>query len=62
MSKLLNGDLHFGFTILFRKWQKIPFWWKNPEEKQNSATIIISVDEKGTVFPMKLKLQGKSLE
>ena len=40
----------------------IPFWGKKAEEKQNSATIMISVDGKGTVFPMKLKLQGKSLE
>ena len=40
----------------------IPFWGKKAEEKQNSATIMISVDGKGTVFPMKLKLQGKSFE
>ena len=32
---------------------------KKTEEKQNSATIIISVDWKGTVFPVKLKLQGE---
>ena len=31
-------------------------------EKQNSATIMISVDGKETVFPMKLKLQGESFE
>ena len=32
------------------------------EEKQNSdATITISVYGKGTVFPMKLKLQGSNL-
>ena len=29
---------------------------KKAEEKQNSATIMISVDEKGTDFPVKLKL------
>ena len=33
----------------------IPFWWKKTKEKQNSATII-SVDGKGTVFLVKLKL------
>ena len=31
-------------------------------EKQNSATIMISVDGKGTVGPVKLKLQGESFE
>ena len=30
--------------------------------KTNSATIMISVDGKETVFPMKLKLQGESFE
>ena len=34
----------------------IPFWGKKPEEKQNIATIMKSVNRKGTVFPMKLKL------
>ena len=33
---------------------------KKTQEKQNSATIMISVDGKVTVFPMKLKLQGSS--
>ena len=35
---------------------------KKNKEKQNIATIIESVDRKGTVFPMKLKLQGKWFE
>ena len=35
---------------------------KKVEEKQNSATIMISVDEQGTFFPLKLKLQGESIE
>ena len=34
---------------------------KKTEEKQNSATTMTSLDEKGTIFPMKLKLQEKSL-
>ena len=32
------------------------------EEKQNSVTIMMSVDEKGTVFPVRLKLEGESIE
>ena len=38
------------------------FLKKKTEERQNSATTMISVDEKRTVFPMKLKLQGESFE
>ena len=38
----------------------IPFWVNKAAEKQNSATIMISVDGKGTASPVKLKLQGKS--
>ena len=43
-----NFVLHFGFTISFkkmgkRKKKKITFGGKT-EEKQNSATIMISVD------------------
>ena len=45
-----------------RKKKMIPFYEKKTEEKQNSATIMISVDGKGTVFPVKLKLQGESLQ
>ena len=37
----------------------IPFWGKKTEEQQNRATIMISVDGTGTVFPVKLKLQGE---
>ena len=64
VSNLLNGILHFGFTILFKKWLKekkkmIPSWGKKTEEKQNRATIMISADGEGTVFPVKLKLQGE---
>ena len=62
LSNLLNGVLHFDFTILLKKWAKEDddtFLRKTAEEKQNSASIIISVDGKGTVFPGKLKLQGE---
>ena len=43
------------------KKKMIPFWGKTADEKQNSATIMISVDRKGEVFPVKLKLQGNRL-
>ena len=40
-----------------------PFWRKKQaEEKQDNATTMISVDGKGTVFPMQLKLQEGSFE
>ena len=35
---------------------------KIAEEKQNSATIMVSVDGEGTVFLVKLKLQRESFE
>ena len=38
------------------------FFRKKTEEKQISTTIMRSVHGKGTVFPVKLKLQGESLE
>ena len=37
----------------------IPFWQKKPEEKENRATIMISIDGKETAFPVKLELQGE---
>ena len=43
-----------------RKKENDTFLKKKAEEKQNSA--MTSVDRKGTVFPMKLKLQGGSFE
>ena len=45
-----------------QKKKMIPFLGKQSGEKQNSATIIISVEGKGTAFPVKLKLQGESFE
>ena len=38
------------------------FLKKKVEEQQNSATAMISVDGKGTIFPMKLNLHGESFE
>ena len=38
------------------------FLREKTEEKQNGATIMMSVDEKGTVFPMKLEVEGESFE
>ena len=45
-----------------RKNENDTFLKKKAEEKRNSATAMISVDGKGTVLPMKLKLQGESFE
>ena len=36
-----------------------PFRRKQTKGKQNSATVMISADGKGTVFPVKLRLQGE---
>ena len=67
LRNLLRVVLYFGFIILLTKLAKtkkvmIIFWGKIAEEKQNSTTIMISVDEKETIFPVKLKLQGESFE
>ena len=35
---------------------------RKTEEKQNSFTIMISVDRKETDFPVKLKLEGELFE
>ena len=45
-----------------RKKEDDTFMREKTEEKQNSATITITVDGKGTAFPVKLKLQGNSLK
>ena len=45
--------------MIKRKKEDDTFLRKKAEEKQNSANIMISVDRKGTVFPVKLKLQGE---
>ena len=45
-----------------RKKENDTFLKKKAEERQNGATTMISVDGKGTVFPMKLILQGESFE
>ena len=59
--------IYISNIVLLKKWTKekgniIPSWGKKTEEKPNSATVIRSVYGKGTVFPVNLKLQGKSLE
>ena len=57
--------MYFGFTILFYKMSRRQkendtfLRQKKTAEKQNSATIMIPVDGKGTVFPVKLKLHGE---
>ena len=47
------------YTLFFFKWHLSEK--KKTEQKQKSATIMISVDAKGTVFSVKLKLQGNCL-
>ena len=42
-----------------RKKEDDTFLTKKTEEKENRATIMISVDGKGTAFPVKLELQGE---
>ena len=63
MSNLLNDDLHFGFTILFkrigkRKKEDDTFLRKKTAKQQNSATIMISIDGKKTVSLVK-KITGE---
>ena len=52
--------------MLLKQWAKEKkddtFPRKKAEEKQGMDTIVISVDGKGKIFPMKLKLEGKSSE
>ena len=54
--------LQFYFKMDKSEKENDTFLKKKAEEKQNSATTMISVDGKGTVFPIKLKLQGESFE
>ena len=53
--------MQFYFQNGLKQKKMTPFWGKNTEEEQNSATTIISVDGKGT-SPMKSKLQGQSFQ
>ena len=55
------------FTVLLKKRQKKKrrlyiFEWKNPEEKQNITTTMMSADEKSTVLLVQLKLLVESFE
>ena len=58
--------LHFRFKILLKKMGKRKkedyTFLRNKTEEKNSTTIIISVDGKRTVFPVKLKLQRDLFE
>ena len=49
LNNLLNGYSHFGFTSLLQRWEKEKkendsFLRTKIEEKQNSATIMTSVE------------------
>ena len=54
--------LQFYFKSGQKKKEDDTFRSKKTEEKEKRATIIISVDGKVTVFPVKLKLQRESFE
>ena len=64
LSSLLYRALQFGFIMFLKQQAKEKnvdkTLRKNAEEKQNSVTIMISVDGRGTVFSVKLKLEGES--
>ena len=52
----------FILQLYLKKWARKHQYDKRAEEKQASATIMISIDGKGTVFPVKLKLQRETFE
>ena len=49
-------NLQFYFKSAKEKRRRYPSEEKRTEEKQNSATVMISVDKKGIVFRVKLNL------
>ena len=49
-------------TIGKRKKEDGTFLRRKTEQKQNSITIMMSVDEKGRAFPVKLKLEEELFE
>ena len=53
---------NFIKTMDKRKEEDVTFLRKKTELKRNSVTIMISVDGKGTAFPVKLKLEGELFE
>ena len=59
LQNVLIETLNISHLVLCSFWEKR--WYlsgeKKTEGKQNSAAIMISVDAKGTVFLLKLKLQ-----
>ena len=60
--------MHFSFALLWKQWTKekkeddMCISEEKTKEKQNSVTIIISVDGKGTIFPVKLKIELESFK
>ena len=48
--------MQFYFQNGLKQKKMTPFWGKNTEEEQNSATTIISVDGKGTVFSNEVEI------
>ena len=62
LSNLLNGDLHFGFTILFLNGQKKDDMKKKTRRKAKQCYHNDICGQKGTVVPVKLKLQRESFD
>ena len=54
--------LQFILKMGKRKEEDDTLLWKKKQKRTNSATIMISVDGKETIFPVKLKLQGEKFE
>ena len=54
--------LQFILKMGKRKEEDDILLWKKKQKRTNSATIMISVDGKETIFPVKLKLQGEKFE
>ena len=58
--------LYFGFAMLLKEWEKEKkednTFLRKKTGRINSATMMAYVDGKGTVFTVKLKLEGKSFE
>ena len=53
--------MHFGFTMFLKqkKKKKKKMAQKETEENQNSVTVMISVDQKGTVFSSEVEIRRR---
>ena len=53
--------MHFGFTMFLKQStkEKKKMAQKETEENQNSVTVMISVDQKGTVFSSEVEIRRR---